>query len=228
MQAFVVGGRKMDTDDPGGDPGYRVLVVDDQTAIRDLLEHRLETEGFDVETVSDGRVALERLRESGVAFDAVVLDVSMPKMDGFETLRRIQELDRPPLAMMVSGRKSEREQIRAFELGAVDYVTKPFKPRVLVVRLERHLERNRVNAPASDGKTSAEKATGGEPSAKTTAEPETDSEPETDANPETDATPETDAKPETDANPETDSDSETADSDGDDWPGSWTPGVEGN
>ncbi|WP_161945902.1 response regulator transcription factor [Halalkaliarchaeum desulfuricum] len=187
---------------PERDSDYRLLVVDDQTAIRDLLEHRLETEGFDVETVSDGRSALDQLREEGTAFDAVVLDVSMPNMDGFETLRRIQNLDRPPLTMMVSGRKSEREQIRAFELGAVDYVTKPFKPRVLVVRLESHLDRYWGNAPGSDGDSTARKATEEETTAKTTSAAETGSEPETDA--------------------------ETEDSEGDDWPGSWTPGVEGD
>lgn len=126
-----------------GDGGYRVLVVDDQTSIRDLLEHRLETEGFDVEAVSDGRGALEVLAGEERRFDAVVLDVSMPNMDGFETLRRIQRLERPPLVVMASGRTSEREQIRAFELGVVDYVTKPFKPRVLVARLRSHLDRER-------------------------------------------------------------------------------------
>lgn len=123
--------------------GYKLLIVDDQASVRDLLEHRFESEGFLVETVSDGREALDRLRGADPRFDAVMLDVSMPNMDGFETLRRIQEFERPPLAVMVSGRSSESEQIRAFELGAVDYVTKPFKLRVLVARLESHLDRDR-------------------------------------------------------------------------------------
>ena len=153
--------------EPEGDRGYRVLVVDDQTSIRDLLEHRLETEGFDVETVPDGQAALEKLSGADGQFDAVVLDVSMPNMDGFETLRRIQRLDRPPLVVMVSGRTSEREQIRAFELGVVDYVTKPFKPRVLVARLRSHLDRERTwRLPETDDRPRKGDGTPGE------AEPE--------------------------------------------------------
>lgn len=195
---------QMSTNERGGEPGYRVLVVDDQTAIRDLLEHRLETEGFDVETVSDGRAALERLREGSFDPDAVVLDISMPAMDGFETLRRIQGFDRPPLVVMVSGRSNEREQIRAFELGAVDYVTKPFKLRVLVARLKSHLDRQRRRS-GRNGATPGLAA-------------ETETEPH---EPGFEMEPDGQAKKEA----EMESCDESSRRDADSWPGSWTPGM---
>lgn len=185
----------MGTNERRKNAGYRLLVVDDKTAIRDLLEHRLETDGFDVETAPDGQAALERLRESGSRFDAVVLDVSMPNMDGFETLRRVQELPRPPLTVMVSGRSSEREQIRAFELGAVDYVTKPFKLRVLVARLKSHLDRERRRVPESGSRAEESRS-------------EVDSEAESDSEEE-----------------ESGSEAKSEGSDRNEWPGAWTSGA---
>lgn len=117
----------------------RVLVVDDQEEIRSFLDHSLERERFAVETVADGEAAVDRVRTGGP--DAVVLDLEMPVMDGFETLRRLRALEEDVLIVVLSGYTGEEEKLRAFELGADDFVTKPFSARVLAERIRRLVER---------------------------------------------------------------------------------------
>jgi len=112
-------------------------VVDDDDATRELIGFHLEDRDVVVETAPDGEACLRRLADGGPAPDAVVLDLRMPGTDGFETLRRIG-WDVPTLVL--SGQEGEREKLRAFELGAIGYVTKPFSPAVLVARLVRHFE----------------------------------------------------------------------------------------
>jgi len=127
----------------GIEPPYTVLAVDDDESIRSLLVHYLEeqVEGFVVETASNGRAALETLRGDDVDVDAVLLDISMPEMDGFETLDRIQEEGHDVVVIVLSGRDGEEEQLQAFDLGALDFVKKPFSPEVLTARLKLNLAR---------------------------------------------------------------------------------------
>jgi DNA-binding response OmpR family regulator len=127
----------------GIEPTYTVLAVDDDESIRSLLVHYLEeqVEGFVVETASNGRAALETLRGDAVEVDAVLLDISMPEMDGFETLDRIQEEGHDLVVIVLSGRDGEEEQLQAFDLGALDFVKKPFSPEVLTARLKLNLAR---------------------------------------------------------------------------------------
>lgn len=120
---------------------YDVLIIDDETDVRQLLEHLLDEDAFSVETAGGGAEGLEYIRESSTDVDIVLLDIAMPEMDGFEVLQRIQDLQDPPLSVVLSSRDDEEAKVRAFELGAVDYVTKPFSTAVLVARLVRHLER---------------------------------------------------------------------------------------
>lgn len=123
--------------DDDGSP--RVLVVDDEEGLRSLLTYRLNQEGFTVETAVDGEEALESLT-TGEGFDVVVLDLAMPRMDGFELMRRLQNRGERPVVIVLSGRHSEEEQLRSYQLGAVDYVTKPFSPAVLATKVRQHLE----------------------------------------------------------------------------------------
>lgn len=118
-----------------------VLIIDDESDVRLLLEHLLDRDAFEPETVEGGKQALEYIQNRSENFDIVILDISMPDMDGFEVLQHIQEMDDPPMTLVLSSQDREAAKIRAFELGAVDYITKPFSTAVLVSRLNRHLER---------------------------------------------------------------------------------------
>lgn len=123
------------------EPPYNTLIIDDEEDLRDLLEHMLEGDAFTIETASSGREGLAVLESNEDETDLVILDLSMPDIGGFETLNEIRSLGNPPLTVILSSTDSEEYQIRAFESGAVDYVTKPFNPVVLIARLKRHLRR---------------------------------------------------------------------------------------
>jgi DNA-binding response OmpR family regulator len=116
-----------------------ILVCDDDELLVDLLTYRLSTKGYKVSAARDGGQALERIAADKP--DAVVLDAMMPVVDGFEVLRRIRE--QPATAnlpvVMLSARKQERDIVGALELGADDFVVKPFIPEELIARLARLL-----------------------------------------------------------------------------------------
>jgi two-component system KDP operon response regulator KdpE len=122
----------------------RILVVDDEPAIRRALRSPLIELGFQVAEASRGEEALQLLRSS--AYDAVLLDINMPGIGGLETLRRIRTfLPRIPI-LMVTVRDGEEEKVAALEQGADDYVTKPFSIRELIARIRTAVRR--VHAPA--------------------------------------------------------------------------------
>jgi DNA-binding response OmpR family regulator len=117
-----------------------VLVVDDDADIRGLVRTVLQRAGHDVLEASDGREALRLFYESQP--DLVLLDVSMPGLDGWETLERIRELSEVPVVMLTA-RAQELDKVRGLQAGADDYVTKPFGRQELVARIETHLRRTR-------------------------------------------------------------------------------------
>ncbi len=121
----------------------RVLVVDDDPHLRDVVVYTLEREGYTVRTASDGRAALAMFEASGgdaSLFDLVVLDVLMPEVDGLEVCRRIRTRSRVPIVFL-SSRDEEVDKILGLELGGDDYVTKPFSPRELAARVKAVLRR---------------------------------------------------------------------------------------
>jgi two-component system KDP operon response regulator KdpE len=124
-------------------PVIRVLVVDDEPAIRRALRPPLVALGFDVTEVSRGEKALQVLRAD--TFDAVLLDVNMPGIGGIETLRRIRTFAPRLPVLMLTVRDGEDEKVRALEMGADDYVTKPFSVRELVARIRAAVRR--IHAP---------------------------------------------------------------------------------
>jgi two-component system KDP operon response regulator KdpE len=124
--------------------GTRVLVVDDEPAIRRALRPPLVELGFEVVEVSRGEMALDLLRTEN--FDAVLLDLNMPGIGGIETLRRIRAFAPRLPVLMLTVRDGEDEKVHALELGADDYVTKPFGIRELVARIRAAVRR--VHAPA--------------------------------------------------------------------------------
>jgi two-component system OmpR family response regulator len=117
-----------------------VLVVDDDPDIRMVVRVTLEKAGMQVEEAASGRLALDRLNHRGV--DLVVLDVGMPGMDGFECCRAIRAMSRLPV-LFLTAQDDEIDRVLGFELGADDYVAKPFSPRELVLRIKAILARGR-------------------------------------------------------------------------------------
>ena len=119
---------------------FRVLVVDDAEGIRSYLANLLEIRGYDVDTVEDGRRALALL-EGGAAPDVIILDVMMPGIDGIETLRRIRVLDDEVPVVMLSVVGKASTIVEAMEIGAVDYLNKPFEEDALEATLNKVLEK---------------------------------------------------------------------------------------
>lgn len=119
----------------------KVLVVDDDPHIRELVRIFLAPEGLDVHEAADGREALDRLES--VKADLVILDIMMPRLDGWELCRQLRLAgDCPVLFLTAKGETSQK--LRGFELGADDYVVKPFEPVELVARVKALLKRYRV------------------------------------------------------------------------------------
>ena len=124
--------------------GGRVLVVDDERLNRSILRAALGKEGHDVVEAADGREALDRLAEGGA--DVVLLDIVMPVMDGYETLAAIKadpDLAHVPV-IIISGVDQVDSVVRCIEMGATDYLTKPFQPAILKARLDASLAAKRL------------------------------------------------------------------------------------
>ena len=117
----------------------RVLVIDDDADIRGLLRELLERASYDVVEASNGRDGLRTLYSSSP--DLVLLDVSMPELDGWQTLERIRDVSDVPV-IMLTARTAELEKVRGLKAGADDYVTKPFGRQELLARVEAHLRRS--------------------------------------------------------------------------------------
>lgn len=118
-----------------------VLLIDDDDDLRELLRFHFERKGYDVRALADGREALEFLRTDNVRPDVIVLDLLMPDIDGREFLRHRREtpeLERIPV-IVLTGLEDEDILEEVFELGADDYVTKPFSPKALLTRVA-HVE----------------------------------------------------------------------------------------
>ena len=123
----------------------RILIADDEARMRRFVRMNLELEGFEVLEASDGLDAIRKARED--LPDLVILDVEMPKLDGFETLREIRRSLSVPV-IMLTVRSEEDDLIRGLDLGADDYVTKPFSARELVSRINALLRRVELSSPA--------------------------------------------------------------------------------
>jgi DNA-binding response OmpR family regulator len=126
--------------------GTRVLVVDDEPMVRDVLARYLAKEGFAVETAEDGEAALTAYERT--APDLVLLDLMLPRVDGLEVFRRMRERG-PAAVIMLTAKGEETDRVVGLELGADDYVTKPFSPREVVARVRAVLRRvgAKVTAP---------------------------------------------------------------------------------
>jgi len=127
--------------------GDHVLIVDDEEIVRDVLTRYFEQEGFRVDVAADGEAALDLAARSRP--DIVILDLMLPKLDGLEVFRRIREVGDLPIVMLTA-KSEEVDRLVGLELGADDYVTKPFSPREVVARIRAVLRRGERSA-AIDG-----------------------------------------------------------------------------
>ncbi len=130
--------------EPRREQGKMILVVDDEPRIIEAVSMNLELEGYQVCGASNGYEALKKLTEE--VPDLAILDVMMPEMDGFETLRKIREVSTVPV-IMLTVKGEEIDKVRGLDLGADDYVTKPFSPRELVSRVKAVLRRVEMPSP---------------------------------------------------------------------------------
>ena len=117
----------------------RILVVEDEPAIAFGLQLDLKNEGYDVEIESDGESALQRARQE--TFDLILLDVMLPRKDGFEVCRELRRGGSKTPVIMLTAKAQEAEKVLGLEIGADDYVTKPFSPRELRARVKAALRR---------------------------------------------------------------------------------------
>jgi two-component system, OmpR family, response regulator MprA len=122
--------------------GVKILVVDDERAVRESLRRALELEGYEIELAADGREALSRLMENGDSQpDAVILDVLMPGVDGLEVCRRLRRGGNGVPVLMLTARDEIENRVSGLDAGADDYVTKPFALEELVARVRALLRR---------------------------------------------------------------------------------------
>ncbi|MSX01645.1 MAG: response regulator [Actinobacteria bacterium] len=125
----------------------RILLVDDEQSIQELLSYPLRQDGYEVVQASDGREGLELFRESH--FDLVVLDVMMPRMDGFELCQKLRARSTVPI-IMLTAKSEEVDKIVGLEIGADDYITKPFSVREFRSRVKALLRRASLAADIDD------------------------------------------------------------------------------
>ncbi len=125
----------------------RILVVDDEPDICQLIRRFAEHDGFETVGVSDGLQAVELCRRQD--FDIIIMDAMMPEMDGFTATRRIREVKDIPV-LMLSARGAEYDKLYGFEVGVDDYVTKPFSPRELLARINVIIKRHEKNSSPAE------------------------------------------------------------------------------
>ncbi len=118
---------------------YNVLIVDDEERIRDIIKEYLDFEGYTYDEASDGMEAIEKIKNN--EYNVVVLDIMMPKVDGFTVVREVRKFSQVPV-IMLSARGEEYDKLFGFEMGVDDYITKPFSPKELVARIKAILKRS--------------------------------------------------------------------------------------
>ena len=121
---------------------YKILVVDDEVNIRRVVREYAEFEGYEVAEAENGMEAVEMVKSED--FDLIVMDIMMPKLDGFSTCKEIKNYKTIPV-IMLSARGEEYDKLFGFELGIDDYVVKPFSPKELMARIKAVLKRNNVS-----------------------------------------------------------------------------------
>ncbi len=118
---------------------YKVLIVDDEKGIRELIAKYCQLEGYTYGEAGDGLEAIEKAKQGG--YDIIVMDVMMPELDGFSAVREIRKFSKIPI-IMLSARTETYDKIHGFEIGADDYISKPFSPKELMLRINAVMSRS--------------------------------------------------------------------------------------
>ena len=121
-----------------------ILVVDDESRMRKLIKDFLKVKGYEILEAADGEEALKVFEEQEHKINLILLDVMMPKQDGWSVLRQIRQVSNVPIVMLTA-RGEEQDELFGFELGVDEYITKPFSPKILVARVEAILKRSATN-----------------------------------------------------------------------------------
>lgn len=119
----------------------RILIVDDEDRMREMIKDYVSLEGFEIDEAADGLQALEKFKEK--QYSLVILDVMMPRMDGWSTCREIRKTSQVPI-IMLTARGEEYDKLFGFELGVDDYIVKPFSPRELLARMKAIIRRSQA------------------------------------------------------------------------------------
>jgi two-component system response regulator RegX3 len=128
----------------------KILIIEDETPLADALSYTLGAEGYEVETSPDGALGLELFRRGG--FDLLILDLMLPSVDGLEICRRVRAESSVPI-IMLTAKDSDVDEILGLEMGADDYVTKPFNMRALITRIKAVLRRGLAEAAGREQET---------------------------------------------------------------------------
>ena len=123
-----------------------ILVVDDESRMRKLIKDFLIQKNFNIIEAEDGEKALKSYEENKEKIDLILLDVMMPKLDGWSVLRNIRQDNKKLPIVMLTARAEEQDELFGFELGVDEYITKPFSPKILVARVEAILKRAKPDA----------------------------------------------------------------------------------
>ena len=128
----------------------KILVVDDEPDIRELIEYNLKKEGYQVVTAENGKEAIEQAKIHSPQL--ILLDIMMPEMDGIEACRNIRSLPdfKNTFIVFLTARSEEYSEVSGFNVGADDYITKPIKPRILMSRISALLRRNKIEEERED------------------------------------------------------------------------------
>lgn len=119
----------------------KVLIVDDEELIRDVIKEYLKLEHMEYKEASDGYEAIDLAKKEN--FDVIIMDIMMPKMDGYQAVKEIRKFSTVPF-IMLSARNEEYDKLTCFDIGVDDYVTKPFSPRELIARIKAVTKRNKT------------------------------------------------------------------------------------
>lgn len=120
-----------------------ILIVDDESRMRKLIKDFLVAKGYSILEAEDGEKALQVFEENEEKIELILLDVMMPKLDGWSVLRQIRQTSKVPI-IMLTARGEEQDELFGFELGVDEYISKPFSPKILVARVEAILKRTQV------------------------------------------------------------------------------------
>ena len=128
--------------------GKKILIIEDEVSISDIVKFNLVKEGYEVETAYDGEEGLRKAL--GADFDLILLDIMLPHVDGFQVCRKVRETSSVPI-IMVTAKEEEVDKVLGLELGADDYLTKPFGMRELIARVKANIRRTEFMSDSGDG-----------------------------------------------------------------------------